>query len=87
MLGLWVIHFKNIEKTMDAISLCQVQAFSEIYLTPNYGVANLFKMLTYSHVLQELGCGYPLRIKWNAEKSCRFVNYMRLLNNLNYAIK
>jgi hypothetical protein len=27
-----------------------IQAISKIHLTPNYGVANLFKMLTYSHV-------------------------------------
>jgi hypothetical protein len=27
-----------------------LQAFSKIHLTPNYGVASLFKMLTYSHV-------------------------------------
>jgi hypothetical protein len=27
-----------------------LQAISKIHLTPNYGVASLFKMLTYSHV-------------------------------------
>jgi hypothetical protein len=28
----------------------QLEAISKIYLTPNYGVADLLKMLTYSHV-------------------------------------
>ena len=50
MLRLSIIRCKNIEKAMDASLHCQVQTISKIYLTPNYGVANLFKMLTYSHV-------------------------------------
>ena len=33
-----------------AFALKQLQAISKIHLTLNYGVASLFKMLTYSYV-------------------------------------
>ena len=54
------MHEVSLETSFGIVRFCYLfvyigrdkwlQAISKMYLTPNYGVASLFKMLTYSHV-------------------------------------
>ena len=53
-------------------TLFLLQAITNIHLTPNYGVANLFKMLTYSHVCYAFSSvrALPLNVICIFEMAC-----------------